>query len=129
MEDGPPGTPPWIRDTGAFYLTRGLERELRGPLCLVELPLRRPARTLSQPLVAVFTHELVISQMGVGPRDSGNLIRLAGREVLMGIQAPPAGEQSLPTQNLVNPWNAPGKGMPDIENGRVGVGHLGIPGQ
>src|SRR2546425_2766822 len=58
-------------------------------------------RSRPQPGVPSFSHKIVVVQMRIGLVDPVNFFPLAGAECFVGIQAPDAFEQTLPSQNLM----------------------------
>src|SRR5262245_52831245 len=88
------------------------------------LPSVRPAVSVAQPAVQVLPDEGVVVQVRVGTVDAVDLLRLAGAEPLVGVQAPGALQQPLPAQDLVDPGDAAGEAVRGVEDGRVGVGQL-----
>jgi hypothetical protein len=79
------------------------------------------AGRLSQPCVQSRRNKLIVVQMWIEPANAINLFGLPGREVLIGIETPAAGQQTLPAEHLMNPRNASAKPIRRIEEGRVRI--------
>ena len=53
--------------------------------------------------------------------DPVDLLHLTGTQLLIRIEAPPASQQPLPSQHLVDPWNAAVEIVGGIENRGVRI--------
>ena len=72
-----------------------------------------------------FRDELVVHQVRVAGEHSIDLCHLAGTQLLVRIEAPPAGEQALAAQHFVDAGNASGEIVRRIEQRRIQIGELG----
>lgn len=88
---------------------------LTGPAALKPLPTALAA----QPLVAVGGNEGVVGQVRVGRKDAVDLLALVGLEALARVEAPRAGQEALPPEDLVDSGDAAGEGVGRVEDGGV----------
>src|SRR5688572_13042270 len=69
-------------------------------------------------------HELVVRKMRIAGQHAIDLAHLPRTQLLLRIQAPSTGDETLPAENLVDTWNAPGELMPRVEERRIDVREL-----
>ena len=70
-------------------------------------------------------HEIIVSQFRIALDHAIDLLRLAGRESLMLVEAPHAAHQPLTTQHLVNSRDAAGERMAHIEDRGIRIRERG----
>jgi hypothetical protein len=68
----------------------------------------------------------IIVQMRISPTHPINFLHLSGGKLFVRIETPTSQQQSLPSQDLVNTREAPGKLMLRIEQGGVRIRNLNI---
>ena len=64
-------------------------------------------------------NEGVVGKVGVGGDDAVDLPALAGPQALVRVEAPRAGQEALPPEDLVDSDDAAGEGVGAVEDGRV----------
>src|ERR1035438_1225776 len=79
----------------------------------------------AQPIVDVRAHEFVVGQLRIERAHAVDLLGLAGRKLLLRIEAPAAGQQTLAAQNLVDAGNASAELVRGVEQRGVGIGQPG----
>ena len=78
--------------------------------------------TLSaEPTFEIPRHKIVVAEVGIGSANAVNLLDLAWRSRLVGIQAPAAFQESLATQNLVQACDASRKIVSRIEESGIRI--------
>src|SRR5262245_41673911 len=86
---------------------------------------RREAPTSSKPPVQTLPHERVVREMRIRGQHAIDFLHLARTEIFVRMEAPTAGEQSLPSQDLVDSGDAARELVRRIEERGVRVGQLG----
>ena len=86
---------------------------------------RRRAVRLFQPLAQVLGDEDVVTEVRVGAPDAADLLRLAGRKRLGGIEAEVVCKKLLAVEHLEDAGNAAAEAVGGVEERGVGIGELG----
>src|SRR6185503_15192448 len=68
--------------------------------------------------------EFVVSQMRIGAADAIDLFTLAGAKIFLGVEAPNAFKQALPSQQFVNTRDAADVAIRGIEESGIAIGDL-----
>src|SRR5438094_10671746 len=82
-----------------------------------------------QPPVEVGAHKIIIRQLRIAGQYSIDLLQLARREIFGRVDTPAAGEQALPSKDLMQTGDAAGEAVLHVEQGSVGVGKGGGAGE
>ena len=79
---------------------------------------------LAKPFIQMFPYESVILKVRISLANSLDFFNLAGRQILVWIEAPAPCNQPLSSQNLMNPGNTSPKLVGSIKNGCIRVSKL-----
>src|SRR5436190_848858 len=79
-----------------------------------------------QPFLQVRRDKGIVAEIGMLAADAVDLMHLARAQAFGGIEAPDAGHQALPAQDLVAACDAAMKIVGDVKEGTVAISDAGI---